>query len=91
MDYILQYTKSVRRDIKRAKKRSKDIRKLYRVLKYIRQGIPLPVQFRNHRLWQSEYKDAWEVHIEPNWLLVYQIVDNTVLLMRSGTHPDIFG
>ncbi|WP_322730366.1 type II toxin-antitoxin system YafQ family toxin [Nostoc sp. ChiQUE01b] len=86
----IEYTKKARQGERNAGKRGKDLQKLRQVLHYFQQDIPLPARFRKHRLWQSEYKGAWEVHIEPNWLLVYQIVGNTVLLIRCGTHPDIF-
>lgn len=86
----IEYTKKARQDERKAGKRGKNLQKLDQILDDIQRGIPLPAHYRKHRLWQSEYKDAWEVHIEPNWLLVYQIVGNTVLLIRSGTHPDIF-
>lgn len=87
----IKYTKKARQNERQADKRGKDLQKFHQVLHYIQRGIPLPTRFHKHRLWQSEYKDAWEVHIEPNWLLVYQIVGNTVLLIRCGTHQDIFG
>lgn len=52
----------------------------------------LPSKYHPHRL-VGTYAGAWECHIQPNWLLIWQ-QDNatlTLLLLDTGTHSDIFG
>lgn len=44
---------------------------------------------RAHRL-SGRWTHHWECHIEPNWLLVWQYSDNSLVLMRTGTHADLF-
>lgn len=53
----------------------------------------LPKQYRDHALVNSRnYKNMRECHIEPDWLLVYQIVQETLILklIRTGSHSDLF-
>jgi mRNA interferase YafQ len=33
---------------------------------------------------------VWECHIEPDWLLIYQVSSVEVILIRTGTHQDLF-
>ena len=55
------------------------------------QQISLPESFRKHRL-QGEYKDCWECHIKPDWLLIWieDVHTDTVTFIRTGTHADLF-
>ncbi len=85
----LQYTTQFKKDIKRLGKRGKDMRKLYAIIEKLRAMETLPPKNRNHRL-ANDWKDFWECHIEPDWLLVYQYDSVTLYLSASGTHSDIF-
>lgn len=49
----------------------------------------LPPAYYPHRL-RGEWKGVWECHIEPDWLLIYDVTDKEVLLIRTGTHADLF-
>ena len=54
---------------------------------------PLPEKFRDHQLQNSRnYKGMRECHIEPDWLLIYRIVEGRLILdlIRTGTHSDLF-
>jgi len=78
-----------RRDVKLAEKRGKDMGKLREVILLLAEGGPLPLRYRDHPLggkWRS-YRDC---HIEPDWLLIYKIDGEDVLLARTGTHSDLF-
>jgi mRNA interferase YafQ len=33
---------------------------------------------------------VWECHIEPDWLLIYEVRPTEVLLIRTGTHSELF-
>ena len=52
---------------------------------------PLPAKYKAHKL-SGDYKDCWECHINPDWLLIWQIdeVNNVLILIRTGTHSDLF-
>jgi len=81
----------MKRDAKRMKKRGKDMNKLTGVLNLLRSQQPMPEQYSDHQL-TGNLKDFRECHIEPDWLLVYQIYEDTLILSASGTgtHSDLF-
>ncbi|MDE1901442.1 MAG: type II toxin-antitoxin system YafQ family toxin [Alphaproteobacteria bacterium] len=78
------------RDIRRAAKRGKDLSKLYKVVEHLAKGETLTPKHKPHPL-RGEWKPKWDCHIEPDWLLIYQVTDDAVLLARTGTHADLFG
>jgi mRNA interferase YafQ len=79
-----------RRDLKRARKRGYDLAKLGRIIDMLASGEPLPARCRPHRL-SGEYGGLWECHVEPDWLLVYDVTEELVELAATGTHADLFG
>ena len=78
-----------RKDLKRISKRRCDLAKLVAVTDLLRNGQPLPLARRDHPL-KGGWQDFRECHIEPDWLLIYQITDEHVVLARTGTHADLF-
>ena len=82
-------SKQFKRDIRRAQKRGKDLAKLRKVLTVLVSQAPLPVRYRDHPLrgpW-SGYRD---LHIEPDWLLIYRVEAGELRLARTGSHADLF-
>jgi mRNA interferase YafQ len=77
-------------DFKRQKRRGKDIADLFALVELLTQDGELPAAYRAHKL-SGEWKGLWECHIEADWLLIYQVTPNEVLLIRTGTHRDLFG
>jgi len=82
-------TKRFDRESKKIAKRGKDIDKLKVLVKLLREGKPLPPKYRNHKL-SGKFKDCWECHVEPDWLLVYKKSDTHLLLYAMGSHSDLF-
>ncbi|MCQ2601269.1 MAG: type II toxin-antitoxin system YafQ family toxin [Treponema sp.] len=82
----------MKRDAKLMQKRGKDMNKLVEVLRTLASGQKLPDKYRDHQL-TGNLKDFRECHIEPDWLLMYQILDNELILTATatGTHSDLFG
>ena len=76
-------------DVKRAKKRGKDLTKLRRVMLLLAEEKPLPPQYKDHAL-RGHYVDRRECHIEPDWLLIYKKESNSIVFERTGTHSDLF-
>lgn len=70
-------------------KRGKDMGKLRLVLTLLIEDKPLPVRLRDHPL-KGEWASWRDLHIEPDWLLIYKIDAETLLLGRTGTHSDLF-
>lgn len=88
----IRYLNSFKKDYKLAKKRGYDMSKLVEVIKLIASRQPLPERLRDHQLKGREFKDCRECHIEPDWLLVYRIIENELVLelLYTGTHSDLF-
>ena len=85
----LLVTSQFKKDLKKAKKRPKDLRKLETILdKLISNGV-LDPKNRPHRL-SGDWKPCWECHIEPDWLLIWDEDVTSVTLIRTGTHSDLF-
>ena len=83
------YTKQFKRDFQRAELRGKDIKKLEKAIFLLIAATPLPDKYQDHPL-----KGAWagcrDLHVEPDWLLIYMVADDAVHFIRTGTHSDLF-
>ena len=93
MKYEIQRTTGFIKDYKLAVKRGFDVSKLRKVVELLANGETLPREYRDHALVSSKkYKGVRECHIEPNWLLIYKITENILVLtlFRTGTHSDLF-
>jgi mRNA interferase YafQ len=88
MRFIEQHTQ-FRRDMKLARKRRKDISKLEQIIWLLAAGEPLPARNRDHLL-TGNWRGRRECHIEPDWLLIYQVRDDLLILERTGSHADLF-
>ena len=90
--YQIQFTVKMKKDVKRMKKRGKDISKLTSVLAILASGESLPLHNRDHQL-SGNLADFRECHIEPDWLLLYRIEEDALILTatETGTHADLFG
>ena len=86
---IPKRTKTFRKDIKRMQKNHKDMNKLKDVLELLVSEKPLPLEYNNHTL-HGEYKGNMDCHIEPDWILIYYVKGETLHLIRTGTHSDLF-
>jgi mRNA interferase YafQ len=72
------------------KKRGAQASKLSEILKLLVEDTPLPRHCRPHKL-SGEWKGYWECHIEPDWLLVYDLDDSDLLILTAtGSHADLF-
>lgn len=81
-----------KKDYKRAVKRGLDLSKLKTVLDALCGEEKLPERFRDHAL-AGRYFGFRECHIQPDWLLIYAIDNEKLILVasRTGTHSDLFG
>ena len=90
--YIVKYTNKFKKDFKLAIKRGLDISLLEDIIAKLSMGEPLPEKNLDHNL-TGNWTGHRECHILPNWLLIYRIEDNVLVLTlsRTGTHSDLFG
>jgi len=91
MKYEVKFTNQFKKDFKLAKKQNKDLNKLFDVVNILAEGGILEAKYRDHDL-SGEYKGTRECHIEPDWLLVYEIQNDILVLIlyRLGTHSELF-
>ena len=89
--YNLIFTNKIQRNIKLMKKRGKDLDKLTVVLKLLQNSEELPAKYKDHAV-TGNYIGCRECHIEPDCLLVYEIINEEliILLLTTGSHSDLF-
>ena len=87
---VASFTGQFRRDVRLAERRGKDMEKLKRVVSMLLAGEPLPRELRDHPL-KGEWKDCRDLHVAPDWVLIYRVEGDDVLFERTGTHSDLFG
>ncbi|MEI6891890.1 MAG: type II toxin-antitoxin system YafQ family toxin [Pontiella sp.] len=86
---LVSQTKQFSRDIRRMKKRGKDLDKLKIIIRKLGQDKILPSKNKDHALIGS-WKPSRDCHIESDWLLIYTTDDDSLRLERTGTHSDLF-
>jgi len=91
MKYEVKFTNQFKKDFKLAKKQNKDLNKLFDVVNILAEGGILGAKYRDHDL-SGKYTGTRECHIEPDWLLVYEIQNDVLVLIlyRLGTHSELF-
>ena len=90
--YAVKLTAQFKKDYRLAIKRGLNMQLLNDIITMLATGTVLPEKYKDHPL-QGRWKGRRECHVLPNWLLVYQKTDTTLVLdlFRTGTHSDIFG
>jgi mRNA interferase YafQ len=78
-----------KRDVKQLAKRGKDLGKLKSVIELLVEGSLLPPKLRDHAL-AGDRKGWRDCHIEPDWLLIYKLLPDELVLGRTGSHSDLF-
>ena len=88
---MIKYHTMFKKDFKRIKKRGYDISSLEKIVELLANEVPLPEQFKDHNL-SGNYNGFRECHIAPDWLLIYQVNNNELVLVlsRTGSHSDLF-
>ena len=91
MKYEIRFTSQFKKDLKLAKKQGKDTEQLFRVIETLANGEPLDAKYHDYGL-TGNYKGCRECHIEPDWLLIYEVVEDILILLlyRVGSHSELF-
>ena len=89
--FEIKPTTRFRKDVELMQKRGFDLTRLHQVVKLLADGLPLPESCRDHAL-SGNWSCHRECHIQSDWLLVYHIQDDFLVLVltRTGTHSDLF-
>ena len=90
--YTIVTTSQYRKSYKRASKRGLDIQILDDIVKKLSLGEKLGPKYKDHIL-KGKYKGYHECHIAPDWLLIYSIKNDilVITLVDTGSHSDLFG
>ena len=89
--YTIKHTSQFKKDYKLAKRRGLNLSLLKEIISRLANGEQLEEKYRDHDL-SGDWKGHRECHIHPDWLLVYRIEDDVLILTlsRTGTHSDLF-
>ena len=93
MKYTVKFMSSFKAGYKKVKKQGKDLNKLYNVIEMLANGKKLDAKYKDHLLYDNKYyKDCRECHIEPDWLLIYKIDNQEIILyiVETGSHSELF-
>ena len=87
----IKYQAAFKKDYKRIVKRGYDTRLLEKVIELLANQKPLPEKNRDHQL-TGDYAGCRECHITPDWLLIYEVADEELILYitRTGSHSELF-
>lgn len=88
----LAFTAQFKKDMKKKRRQGANLAKIDQVISLLRNEGPLPERYRDHAL-SGTCKGHRECHIEPDWLLIYRIDHEMLVLtaVRTGSHSDLLG
>ena len=89
--FALEYSGQFKKDLKRMVRRGMDITSIRGVISILENEGQVPAEYKPHIL-KGDWNGIWECHIQPDWLLLYDISDSIKLirLVRTGSHSDLF-
>ena len=82
-------TNAFEKDVRRVEKQGKDLDKLEEVVNLLQTQRPLPSRCRPHAL-RGNWSGHWDCHVKPDWLLLYKVNETELILVRTGTHAELF-
>jgi len=85
----IRRTSQFKLDAKRMQRQGRDLEKLKSVLASLVEGEELTPEYRDHVL-VGQYRGTRECHLEPDWLLIYELAETEIVLIRTGSHSDLF-
>lgn len=91
MKYEIERTTRFKREYRMALRRGQNVDRLRKIIFLLANGEKLPLECKDHAL-AGSFTGCRECHIAPDWLLIYQIAEKelVLLLLRTGTHSDLF-
>lgn len=85
----MRRTTQFKRDVKRLLRQGKDVEKLLRVVGDLAEGRELLPEYRDHPL-RGAHADKRDCHIEPDWILIYTVDRDELVLYRTGSHSELY-
>lgn len=87
---VIRRTSQFKKDVKRQQKRGSDFSNFRQIIVDLANGKTLDSKYHDHALTGS-FRGCRECHVEPDWLLIYEMDVNELVLIRTGSHADLFG
>lgn len=78
------------KDLKKGLKSGRSLDRLKEVLYRLQRRQRLPLRFKDHAL-KGEWSHCRECHVYPDWLLIYRVDGEYLILERIGSHSELFG
>ena len=85
----LIYTTQFKKDYKKIKKQQKNLSKLTIVIEKLLNQQKLEPKYKDHSL-SGKFMNHRDCHIEPDWILIYRLTEDKLILERTGSHSDLF-
>ena len=85
----IKHSNSFKKNLKLMHKRGKNMDKFKDVTKLLVNKIPLPPKYMDHKL-GGKYNNHRECHVDPDWLVIYRVENETIFFEETGTHSDLF-
>lgn len=85
----VRYTSQFKKDLKLVQRRGRNVVKLKEAIGTLARGESLDARYRDHAL-MGQFAGTRECHLQPDWLLIYRIIDEDLILVRTGSHADLF-
>jgi len=89
MALALLTTTAFEKDLRRMEKQGEHLDKLEDVVDLLQAQRPLPARCRPHAL-RGNWSGHWACHIKPDWLLLYKVTETDLILVRTGSHAELF-
>jgi mRNA interferase YafQ len=86
----LRTTTAFERDVRRVSKQGKDLDKLEAIVNLLQAQQELPARCRPHPL-RGQWAGHWDCHVAPDWILLYRVTEEMLILVRTGSHAELFG
>ena len=83
-------TKQFKKDAKRIKKQGKSISFVEEIVNLILENKILDAKYKDHKL-KGEYEGCRECHLKGDWLFIYLKNEKELLMIRTGSHSELFG
>jgi mRNA interferase YafQ len=82
-------TTQFKKDLKKILKQGRKAERIQSIVKQLQVGTPLDSKHRPHQL-TGNWRPKLECHIEPDWLLIYEVTNEELKLIRTGSHSQLF-
>ena len=87
--FTAYFHKQFKKDVKNCRKEGRDIEVIKYVISRILEGKSIEKKYRLHKL-SGIYKDRFECHVQPDWLLIFKKDGNNIIFERTGSHSKLF-